>query len=791
MARNDEKINIVLATDGSGRVVAEMRNIGKTGEAAFERISVNSREASERLKSFGRQLSLIKNSTSYLALRQVAADVVHVYNAVKDSVVGALEGLDRLDKAAANANLGVERFQELSFAAEQSGISLQLFEDGMRRLTRRVGEFANSGGGPAQKAFEALGISVTDAAGNVRSTEAIFDDIVKAMSGIEDQARRTAFQAQLFGDDAGPKMDLLLRQGASGIEALTNKAREMGMVLDEHIIRQGVEAKDELEAIARVIDANLSSALSSIAPFLIRFTENLAKAAGWIRYFADTIRDLENKSRTGIQREMLDLSEKMAQLRELEARKSEELEAAQAAGYQRRVDALVHQLAVIRQHQAEVLTAYNRAADVYENRQSTAVIPGSAETDGAAGEVVDPGKVDDAEKAIRQYRDVLADLTRQYEDLFLSEREAFIAAAVDRIPDDVVTNERRREVENYAAQLYDARQEVRAIEEAEKARQKTLERGLAIATSVRTAEEEYAATMAGLNALRREGAITEEAYARAAEDAADRRLAASREAADGMKRALKDYADSATNAAANLEQFTGRAFQSMEDALVAFATTGKLSFRDMIDSMIADLARLMIRQQITGPLAEMLGGLDFGRMFGRMFGGSGGGGDGAALSHADAITWGVNHSGGFVGDPGGQSRVAPTALLAGAARFHGGGQIGLRPGEVPVIAMAGERVLTEAQQDNTAATIQGLARLAAAPRSAPGAGGVQVVVHNNAGNAEASARATPTGDGGFRIDVLVEEIEGAMSRNIMRGQGLADPLESRYGLSPSGGAYPR
>ena len=39
------------------------------------------------------------------------------------------------------------------------------------------------------------------------------------------------------------------------------------------------------------------------------------------------------------------------------------------------------------------------------------------------------------------------------------------------------------------------------------------------------------------------------------------------------------------------------------------AETGKLSFSDMINSMIADLVRLTVRANITGPLAGALGGL--------------------------------------------------------------------------------------------------------------------------------------------------------------------------------------
>jgi hypothetical protein len=47
------------------------------------------------------------------------------------------------------------------------------------------------------------------------------------------------------------------------------------------------------------------------------------------------------------------------------------------------------------------------------------------------------------------------------------------------------------------------------------------------------------------------------------------------------------------------------AFKKAEDALVSFVQTGKLNFKDLIDSLIADLARLAIRQRLISPLFSL------------------------------------------------------------------------------------------------------------------------------------------------------------------------------------------
>jgi hypothetical protein len=82
----------------------------------------------------------------------------------------ALDFADSIDKAAKVAGVTTTFLQEMRFAGDQLGISTKLVDEGFRRFGRRLGEFVNSGGGPAAKAIESLGISVRDMEGNFRGT---------------------------------------------------------------------------------------------------------------------------------------------------------------------------------------------------------------------------------------------------------------------------------------------------------------------------------------------------------------------------------------------------------------------------------------------------------------------------------------------------------------------------------------------------------------------------------------------------------------------------------------------
>ena len=77
----------------------------------------------------------------------------------------------------------------------------------------------------------------------------------------------------------------------------------------------------------------------------------------------------------------------------------------------------------------------------------------------------------------------------------------------------------------------------------------------------------------------------------------------------GATEALNNYYDQSRNVADATAQAFSSAFKGMEDALVQFVTTGKLDFKSLANSIIADMARIAIQQSITGPLAGWVGGL--------------------------------------------------------------------------------------------------------------------------------------------------------------------------------------
>jgi lambda family phage tail tape measure protein len=138
---------------------------------------------------------------------------------------------------------------------------------------------------------------------------------------------------------------------------------------------------------------------------------------------------------------------------------------------------------------------------------------------------------------------------------------------------------------------------------------------------------------------------------------------------------LADYAAKARDIGGDISQTLVGAFQSAENAVATFVKSGKLDFRDLVTSMIADMAKLAARRFVLAPIANALSGA------------LGSAGDAGGV-FADIL-----HAGGMVGSPG-PGRMVPALAFAGAPRMHSGGFAGLQPDEVPAILQRGERVLS-------------------------------------------------------------------------------------------------
>lgn len=124
---------------------------------------------------------------------------------------------------------------------------------------------------------------------------------------------------------------------------------------------------------------------------------------------------------------------------------------------------------------------------------------------------------------------------------------------------------------------------------------------------IRGPQEELARTQEALNALFVDGRITAEEYARALRDVEIESARLEQTVSGGFRAGLLEVRKAIDDVSGAAEATVVNAFRNAEDAIAQFAVTGELSVSRMVDGIIADLARLLLRQGI-GLLLDAFGG---------------------------------------------------------------------------------------------------------------------------------------------------------------------------------------
>ena len=85
-----------------------------------------------------------------------------------------------------------------------------------------------------------------------------------------------------------------------------------------------------------------------------------------------------------------------------------------------------------------------------------------------------------------------------------------------------------------------------------------------------------------------------------------------------MQSKLKSFNDSIKTIQESMADVVVKGIKGMEDALVNFVMTGKLNFKNLANSIISDMARIVIQQTITKPFTNFISGI-FGNANGNAF----------------------------------------------------------------------------------------------------------------------------------------------------------------------------
>ncbi len=227
---------------------------------------------------------------------------------------------DSLYHASHHLGMSVASLQLWGDAADNSGYSAELFQQSLAVLNRRSAQ-AYAGQKRGMMGFEALGISVKNTSGKLKSTSVLLEEITDKMSKMKSQAQRQHIAALLFGGD-GKEMATMLAQGMAPIKELFAKARKGKWLIGADVARYAADLSDKLGAFKKKIGGIASFIGARFMPVINDMIDGFSKlidenrdliqttVASWAKTLKKVLNDLLNPT-SDLRKGISDLTERI------------------------------------------------------------------------------------------------------------------------------------------------------------------------------------------------------------------------------------------------------------------------------------------------------------------------------------------------------------------------------------------------------------------------------------------------------------------------------------------------
>ena len=139
-------------------------------------------------------------------------------------IKGAIDSADSFGKLEDQTGIAANTLQAYVNAGKLAGIEQATIDKGLRRLSQSMRE-ADQGVATYSDSFNALGLSVRDADGNLKSNEQVLGEIADRFADMPDGATKAAIAMEIFGR-SGASMINMLNGGSASIKELNYEVSE-------------------------------------------------------------------------------------------------------------------------------------------------------------------------------------------------------------------------------------------------------------------------------------------------------------------------------------------------------------------------------------------------------------------------------------------------------------------------------------------------------------------------------------------------------------------------------------
>ncbi|WP_426041502.1 hypothetical protein [Brevundimonas sp. TWP2-3-4b1] len=208
----------------------------------------------------------------------IAGAMVAAGGAVALAMKGIIDRADEMSKLSQSIGIPIADLSRLGYAADLAGVDMEGLEKGVKRLSVSMLDASQNIDGAAAQSFTALGLSVQDAQGDLRTVPDMVATISDRFAAMPDGVEKTAMAMRIFGK-SGADLIPLLNGGSAALREAYAEAEQLGIVLDERTGKAAEAFNDNLTRLGVVKDGIVTRITAGMLPALLQLSESMVGAA--------------------------------------------------------------------------------------------------------------------------------------------------------------------------------------------------------------------------------------------------------------------------------------------------------------------------------------------------------------------------------------------------------------------------------------------------------------------------------------------------------------------------------
>lgn len=253
----------------------------KTFESQLKQVgNANLKALEQQFREVGGKIESVGQSLKGVSL--ASAGVVAGLGAISYKAGVAADDLNTLSKV---TGIGTGDLQKYSYAADLVDVSVDTIAKSNKKLAKNAYSAANGSKAQAE-AFAKIGVSVTDANGNLRDSESIFQDVITGLGQMTNETERDALAQQLMGKSAA-ELNPLIEDGGKTYKMVSDTMKKYNLdYVDQETLDKANEFNDSIDTmklLGSVAFAQVGSQLAGyLAPALEKVVDLVGKFANWL-----------------------------------------------------------------------------------------------------------------------------------------------------------------------------------------------------------------------------------------------------------------------------------------------------------------------------------------------------------------------------------------------------------------------------------------------------------------------------------------------------------------------------